>query len=403
MTRTVELHHDQAPGHQVGFVTASASRTGGGLFDAVRGLALALPSKGFVPRVFALNDTNTNSDLPQWRGTQVTTCDAVGPAMLGYSPALRTSLLASDADIVHTHGIWMHPSADVVAWNRRRRKPYVISPHGMLDQWILNRSKLKKWIALAAYERSHLNRAACFHALNREEADAIRAVGLKQPIAVVHNGVAIPELENPGLPSWWTGELASRKLLLYFGRLHPKKGLENLLTAWKDRVVANSINARWNLIVGGWGDPSYIGKLRGMVSEGVNGDGVHFIGPQFGQDKEKTYAACDCVILPSFSEGLPMVPLEAWSFRKPVALTRECNLSIGFSRHAAFEILNSVEGLRAFLDELNATDDARLVAMGNGGRALVESHFTWNVVATQMADVYGWLMGLREKPSCVIE
>lgn len=109
------------------------------------------------------------------------------------------------------------------------------------------------------------------------------------------------------------------------------------------------------------------------------------------------------MILPSFSEGLPMVPLEAWSFRKPVALTRECNLSIGFSQHAAFEILNSVEGLRAFLGDLHAIDDARLVAMGNVARSLVESHFTWNVVATQMADVYGWLMGLRDQPPCVID
>ncbi|MET7383602.1 glycosyltransferase, partial [Streptomyces sp. NPDC005526] len=230
MTGTADFHPAQAPGHQVGFVTASASRTAGGLFDAVRGLALALPSNGFVPRVFALNDANTRTDLPQWRGTRVTTRDAVGPAMFGYSPGLRTSLLASDAQIVHTHGIWMHPSADVVAWHRRRRKPYIISPHGMLDPWIMKRSKLKKWVALAAYEHSHLNRAACFHALNREEADAIRAVGLKQPIAIVHNGVTIPELDNPGLPSWWTGELASRKLLLYFGRLHPKKGVENLLS-----------------------------------------------------------------------------------------------------------------------------------------------------------------------------
>ncbi|MFP3504713.1 glycosyltransferase [Burkholderia sp. SIMBA_062] len=403
MTRTADIHREPDLGHRVGFVTASASRTGGGLFDAVRGLALALPANGFVPRVFALNDANTDSDLPQWRGTQVTTCDAVGPAMLGYSPALRTSLLASDAHIVHTHGIWMHPSADVVAWHRHQRKPYVISPHGMLDRWILNRSKLKKWLALAAYERSHLNRAACFHALNREEADAIRAIGLKQPIAVVHNGVAIPELDSPGLPSWWSGELASKRLLLYFGRLHPKKGVENLLTAWKDRVIADSINARWNLIVGGWGDPPYISQLRGMVREGVNGDGVHFVGPQFDHDKAKTYAACDCVILPSFSEGLPMVPLEAWSFRKPVALTRECNLPIGFSRHAAFEILNSVEGLRDFLDDLHGIDNARLMAMGNGGRALVEASFTWKAVATQMADVYGWLMGFREKPPCIIE
>ncbi|WP_224022510.1 glycosyltransferase [Burkholderia vietnamiensis] len=403
MSRSTGYGFEQTLGPQVGFVTASASRTGGGLFDAVRGLALALPSNGFTPSVFALKDSNTDSDRSHWRGTHVSTHDVVGPAMFGYSPALRASLLASDSHVVHTHGIWMHPSADVVAWHRRRRKPYIISPHGMLDKWILNRSKFKKWLALTAYERNHLNGAACFHALNLEEADSIRTLGFKQPIAVVHNGVTIPELDNPGLPPWWKAELASRKLLLYFGRLHPKKGVENLLAAWKAHVGEEPINAQWNLIIGGWGDSSYIERLRGMVREGVNGDGVHFIGPQFGQEKAKTYAACDCVILPSFSEGLPMVPLEAWSFRKPVALTRECNLSIGFDRYSAFEILNSVDGLRAFLDELSTVDTGRLIAMGNAGRALVEERFTWDVVAAQMADVYGWLMGLHDMPSCVIE
>ncbi|MGK8205862.1 glycosyltransferase [Burkholderia cenocepacia] len=388
---------------RVGFVTASASRNGGGLFDAMCGLARELPAVGFTPQVFALKDGHTSDDLLQWRSTKVTACDRVGPAMLGYSPALRAALLASDAQIIHTHGIWMHPSADVVAWHRRARKPYIISPHGMLDRWILNRSKLKKWIALAAYERDHLHRAACFHALNLEEASAIRAMGLKQPIAVVQNGVAIPESDCPGPPAWWNADLGSRKRLLYFGRLHPKKGVENLLAAWKDLVMADSINLRWNLIIGGWGEPSYIAQLRSMVSEGTDADGVHFIGPQFGDDKAKTYAACDCVILPSFSEGLPMVPLEAWSFRKPVALTRECNLSIGFAEDAAFEIRNSVDGLREFLGELHDIDNTRLKAMGCNGRALVEAQFTWNAVAARMAEVYDWLMGLRKKPACVIE
>ncbi|KWF12763.1 glycosyltransferase [Burkholderia pseudomultivorans] len=398
-----DVQFDRRQDRRIGFVTASASRTGGGLFDAMRGLALELPAVGFVPRVFALKDAYTHEDLPQWRGTQVTTCDRAGPAMLGYSRRLRMELLASDTQLVHTHGIWMHPSADVVAWHRREGKPYIVSPHGMLDRWILNRSKLKKWVALAAYERSHLHRAACFHALNHEEADAIRAAGLKQPIAVVHNGVAIPGAERPGLPAWWNADLGFRRRLLYFGRLHPKKGVENLLAAWKEKVATDSINARWNLIIGGWGEPSYIAQLRSMITEGVAADGVHFIGPQFGDDKARTYAACDCVILPSFSEGLPMVPLEAWSFRKPVALTRECNLSIGFDKNAAFEVRNSVAGLREFLGELQDIDDARLTAMGDNGRTLVEGYFTWNAVAAQMAEVYSWLMGLRKKPACVIE
>ncbi|RQR30795.1 MULTISPECIES: glycosyltransferase [unclassified Burkholderia] len=389
--------------HRVGFVTASASRSGGGLFDAMRGLALDLPGAGVTPQVFALRDAHTEEDLAQWGGVQVTTFDPVGPAMLGYSPQLREALLATDVHLIHTHGIWMHPSADVIAWHRRQSKPYIISPHGMLDPWILNRSRLKKWIALRAYERSHLNRAACFHALNFEEADAIRAAGLKQPIAVVPNGVVIHDTNGNELPSWWQDGFSSKNLLLYFGRLHPKKGIENLLSAWKECVKNGSIKDRWNLIVGGWGSASYTDKLRSMVGEGVNADGVHFIGSQFGADKARTYAACDCVILPSFSEGLPMVPLESWSFRKPVAITRECNLPIGVERGAAFEIGNSVEELRNFIVELCGVTDAQLREMGELGRSLAEEKFSWNAIAMQMAGVYNWLIGIEKKPAFVID
>ncbi|RQS69238.1 glycosyltransferase [Burkholderia sp. Bp8963] len=403
MKLSPEKKFERRASHRVGFVTASASRSGGGLFDAMRGLALELPGAGVTPHVFALRDIHTKDDLAQWGGIQVTACDPVGPAMLGYSPQLREALLAADADVIHTHGIWMHPSADVIAWHRRQSKPYIISPHGMLDPWILNRSRLKKWIALRAYERNHLNRAACFHALNFEEADAIRAAGLKQPIAVVHNGVVIPDTDSPGLPSWWQDGFSSKNLLLYFGRLHPKKGVENLLAAWKECVKDGSIKTRWNLIVGGWGSESYISKLRGMVNEGASADGVHFIGPQFGIDKARTYAACDCVILPSFSEGLPMVPLESWAFRKPVAITRECNLSIGVERGAAFEIRNSVEGLRNFIEEIYRVGEVELREMGELGRALAEEKFAWNAIAEQMADVYGWMMGIDKRPSFIID
>ncbi|MET7490679.1 hypothetical protein, partial [Streptomyces sp. NPDC005538] len=73
------------------------------------------------------------------------------------------------------------------------------------------------------------------------------------------------------------------------------------------------------------------------------------------------------------------------------------------SSACATSVPGSVPTSAAFLGDLHAIDDARLVAMGNVARSLVESHFTWNVVATQMADVYGWLIGLRDQPPCVID
>jgi glycosyltransferase involved in cell wall biosynthesis len=386
----------------VAIVTSSVSRNAGGLFDAVRGLVKQLPDAGVAPHVFGLEDAFTERDRSAWSPIPLSTGKSFGPPSVGFSPTLRRSLMDADAALVHTHGIWMHPSADVVAWRKEFRKPYLISPHGMLDRWILNRSRAKKWLALAAYERAHLGGAACFHALSLEEAQGIRAAGFSQPIAIIPNGVDLPEPVERPKPSWWDDTLEGKRLLLYFGRLHPKKGLDNLLLAWK-MVQARSLNKRLVLVIGGWGDKAYIDQLDQIVEGRAADYGVRFVGPQFGEAKQQTYAACDGLVLPSFSEGLPMVPLEAWSHGLPCALTDQCNLPEAFVAGAAFRIGADVESLKRFLVEFDDAEEQNLRAIGERGRALVARCFVWSYVAQRMAAVYRWLLGNGDRPEFVVD
>ncbi|MFM8716907.1 MAG: glycosyltransferase [Spartobacteria bacterium] len=122
---------------------------------------------------------------------------------------------------------------------------------------------------------------------------------------------------------------------------------------------------------------------------------VLFFGSAFGEEKEALLRSADAFILPSFSEGLPMSVLEAWSYGLPVVMTPECNLPEGFASDAALEI-RSVEGsfqgfqhgLRALLEMSGAQRGSR----GMRGRRLVEERFTWPKVAAQMKALYEELL-----------
>jgi poly(glycerol-phosphate) alpha-glucosyltransferase len=125
---------------------------------------------------------------------------------------------------------------------------------------------------------------------------------------------------------------------------------------------------------------------------------VVFLGPQFGEDKAACYRNCDAFILPSFSEGLPMVVLEAWAYGKPVLMTPECNLPEGFATGAAIRIETSVDGIAQGLNELFRTPHSALRTLGDNGLRLVREQFAWPKVAAEMKSVYEWVLGGGPRP-----
>ena len=209
---------------------ASISRKAGGLQQSVRRLHQSLNElPGVKVSVAALLDEYSVQDVPEWLPLPVSLSRVVGPRAFGFSPGFLPKLLQADADILHAHGIWQYPSLAVNRWHKRTGRPYLISPHGMLDPWAVRNSAWKKRIALAFYERRHLEGASCIRALCESEAQAIRQFGLRNPICIIPNAIDIPEKQNSNLKiqnSPWKGSFETgRKVLLYLGRIHPKKGL----------------------------------------------------------------------------------------------------------------------------------------------------------------------------------
>jgi poly(glycerol-phosphate) alpha-glucosyltransferase len=326
---------------------------------------------------------------------------AYGPGKFPIALTLSRVLAAGQYNIVHTHGLWSWASVAAAAWARRSQGALIISPHGMLDGWALANSRWRKKAALWLVERHHLSRAFCLHALTEAEARSIINVGHTQAIAVIPNGIDLADQQARGsLPANLAGD--NRRVLLFLGRLHPKKGIAPLLKAWAmARSQSPNLSTQWRLVIAGWDDGGHEPGFRQLAAELRIADGVCFCGPLFGEEKAAAYAHAAAFILPSHSEGLPMTVLEAWSHSRAVFATKHCNLPEGFAAGAALEISTSAAEMADVLVRA-LQNPARLAAIGAAGRQLVERQFTWPHVARQWREVYAWAAGLRSAPNCVL-
>ncbi len=389
----------------VTFVTGSVSRMAGGLFTSVRRTAQTLTDDGNQVRVVGLQDRFTRNDIDSWDNVRPVAMVRRGPAAFGYAPRISRVVNNSSPDIVHTHGLWLYVSHAASTWSRRTGGPHVVSPRGMLDPWALANSRWKKRLAGWLYEHDHLARAACIHALCASEARSIRQFGLKNPICIIPNGVDMPEKPCREPPPWAGQTDPDEKVLLYLGRIHPKKGLTELLDGWASimkRGTGEHPLRHWRLAIAGWSQGGYEGELKRLARERKIEESVLFLGPQFGDGKAACFANCDGFILPSHSEGLPMVVLEAWSYGLPVIMTQACNLPEGESCGAAIcvePVSDSVaRGVRQLV---SMTDEARW-QMGRNGRRLAVERFSWQHVVNQLGNVYSWLLGDAARPDTVL-
>lgn len=371
----------------------------GGIFYAVSSLCTALVQQKVKVSVIGCHDTAWHKDLDAWGSVPVSPYKAYGP--LRSSLELRRLLRNTDADLVHQHGIWLDDQWAAMQWQKQTGRPVVISPHGMLDPWAVRNSAWKKKLAGWLFANASLRKASCIHALCQSEAESIRAYGLKNPIAVIPNGVVLPDFDHQAFKNQ---RPANRRRLLFLGRIHPKKGLKELIEAWS--MVHRAWGQKWELVIAGWDDGGHLDGLKKQATAlGLQWSEdercsdcfpsfstLHFAGPKFGKDKDALLRSADAFILPSFSEGLPMSVLEAWSYGLPVLMTDFCNLPEGFDKGAAVrvepEVNPVVVGLRGFFS-LPADDQK---TMGLRGRRLVEEHFTWEKIAKDMSHVYRWVL-----------
>ncbi|MDD3078972.1 MAG: glycosyltransferase [Paludibacter sp.] len=288
------------------------------------------------------------------------------------------SLSKTDYSLIHLQHIW-NPYIHIVARAARKKGiPYIISPRGMLEPWIMNRHPWKKKMAMWLYQRKDIARAACIHATAESEKDNIRKLGFNNKITVIPNGIETDKIQ---LKTSWE----VNKKILFLSRIHVKKGIELLLESiagLKEQMAGYSV------IIAGEGEEFYIRQLKQKSADLGVSDIIHFAGGVYGDEKWQLLREADFFVLPTFSENFGIVVAEALASGTPVITTTGTPWQGLNSEECGWWIDLSVENLKKALTDALNKDAKQLETMGRNGRTLVEGKYDIRAVAQKMYDFY---------------
>lgn len=294
------------------------------------------------------------------------------------------------SSIFHIHGLWF-AATRYLSFNKPS-EPFIISPHGMLDLHALSYSPLKKKASLLLFENRTINRATCLHAVSESELNLLRKRYPSKPVALIPNAVDLPMPETSLFPPSCLRALpADKKILLFFGRFHAKKGIAPLLEAWKllSEVLGN---LDWALVFCGFGDKKYLYDVI-YNTFGELPSSIVILPPLFSSDRSALFYRSSAFILPSFSEGLPMTVFEAMSHRLPTITTPQCNLPSSFDSSATIPTNPDPLSIRNSLLQLFSMPHYSLNTLTSHALSLLKGNYLWPSISPQYYSLYKWALG----------
>jgi len=314
---------------------------------------------------------------------------------LGRSPEMLRGL--KDAckrnDIIHNHSLWMMPNIYPNLAVSGTKCKHVVTPRGTLSQWALKRSSIKKKFISLLGQTAALSNVTMFHATCLAEYNEIRAYGLKQPVAVIPNGVDLPII-GPYINK----EKKERRRLVFLSRIHKKKGVDVLISAWG--LICDKF-PEWDLHIAGPLNSNYAVNMKNMASVKAQGR-VFFEGELCGYEKHRFLRSADIFVLPTFSENFGIVVAEALANATPVICTRGAPWEGLVKNRAGWWIDVGIDPLIECMQHAMALDGSELGQMGENGRNWVEQDFSWNTIGKHMKIAYDWLLHGGDLPDWVI-
>lgn len=307
---------------------------------------------------------------------------------MAYSPILKKEILAlGEYDIYHAQGVWQYPTYAIVDIAKKKGKPYIITPRGMLyPQDIQKSNKFFKELSLKFRLLNDLNQAACVQVTCEDEMKYCRQLGVTSPIAIIPNPIEIKEYTNMKKDNIFR--------LGYLGRLSPRKNVESLIYAFHE---LKDISKNAELLIIGGGDEKYEYFLKNEVKR-LSLNNVRFTGFLSGKEKDEAIASLSVLAMPSEFENLGNVILEGLIRKIPCIATKgspwkelethQCGWWVDFNQNA---ITNAVK-------EAMKTPDDILREMGEKGRQLMVNSYSIEAIAQKMKILYEWIITRNNNP-----
>lgn len=303
-----------------------------------------------------------------------------------------------DYDLVQTNAIFSIPNLPAYLACRWNHVPYVVIPRGMLAPWALSYKAWKKRIYYSLFEQPALKRASAIQMLAITEAERIRSLNLQSPLIISPNGIHRQDFEIlPSSDHFYQKfpETQGKKLILFLGRIDPKKGLDLLSQAFG--TIKHQISDA-HLVLAGPDNIGFSSLAQQYFADNACLQSVTFTGLLTGKLKYAALAAADIYVAPSYSEGFSMSVLEAMASGLPCVITTGCNFPEAKATNSAHVVeIDADEIAHALLDCLHNPEEAK--KMGDRARQFIQENYTWDKIATDLIEVYQAILANQPIPS----
>jgi glycosyltransferase involved in cell wall biosynthesis len=388
-------------------VIANLAPRYGGPSQACQDMARAVAQLGHQVSIYTTNQDGSGElpvplDRPVWRdGVEIRYFPIQPPRFWGTSLPLARALTRAipTVDLVHIHSLYLFHGLVAGHLCRRFGVPYLLRPHGTLDPYIYRRHRGRKALMEFLFERRNIRGAAALHFTTAEEQELAAPYTAGAPGLVVPLGIDAAELAAlppPGRFRERYPEVGNRRLILFFGRINFKKGLDILARAFG--AVAREREDVHLVIAGpdndGWGD-----RVREWLAEAGALPRTTFTGMLLGPEKLAVLKDAAMFVLPSYSENFGLAVIEALGAGLPVIISDKVNIWREVQAAGAGRVIPCEAGAlaRELLHLLNHPDLA--ADLGRQGRALVMDRFQWPHIGRSLAAAYGRIIAAHRPPA----
>jgi len=292
-------------------------------------------------------------------------------------------------DLVHTHAIFSYPVLPAYWACQINKIPYVVTPHGMLEPWALAYKSNKKKLYFSLLEKPAIQKAAIIHLIASVEAENVKNLNLGSPLVVIPNGIHRADFESLPSPEIFYEQFPdtrNKTLIIFLGRIDPKKGLDLLATAFGK---VHELFPETHLIVAGQDNIGFLPTAKGYFQAAGCNEAVTFTGMLSGDLKYSALAAARIYVAPSYSEGFSMSVLEGMASGLPCVITTGCNFPEADQVSCIVDI--DVQGItQALIGLLQNPLEAK--KMGDRAREFVLENYTWDKVAEKMVSLYSQIL-----------
>ena len=359
----------------------------GGVVRAVLDLTSALTGSGKDVLLMATDgqDLPAGSDGPQ---TLLTGSFDRPPNRFSSARLQTLEDHIAKADVLHLHTPWEVANTQLAAIARRCGTPYIVSLHGMLDDWCMRQKRLKKRAYLLLAGRRMLHGAAAVHCTAEAEARQARRWIRRAQLRVVplvfepSSYLYPPPSADPS--KHWPALCGDTPVILFLSRLHFKKGVDRLI----DAAAKVAGNRPIRLVIAGSGEEQYEQALRQHTESLDLNNVVEFVGFVQGDRKIALYRTADLFVLPTSQENFGLALPEAMGSGLPAITTKGVDIWPELEDSGGAIIAEKDSGSIAAAIESLLDDDERIAAMGAAGRDWVEATFAGDAVVNRFIDLY---------------